>query len=144
MWGKGSNMAFQSGGTTLISKESEIVGDINFTGDLEIQGMVRGNIIAKDQSKATVRIVEGGRIEGEIHAPHVIINGVVKGDVHSAEHIELAAKAQIEGNVHYHLIEMVKGAQVNGNLLYAATNSAATPITTPVAKSVKLNATVVD
>lgn len=30
-------MAFQSGNTTtLISKESEIVGDVNFSGDLEI------------------------------------------------------------------------------------------------------------
>ena len=127
MFGKGNNMAFH-GATTLISKESEIVGDIKFSGDLEVQGLVRGNIIAKDQSKATVRVVEGGRIEGEIHAPHVVINGMVKGDVHSAEHVELAAKAQIQGNVHYHLIEMVKGAQVNGSLLYAAAQSAATPI----------------
>ncbi|MCR8924398.1 polymer-forming cytoskeletal protein [Dasania sp. GY-MA-18] len=128
-------MAFQGGGTTLISKDSEIVGDIKFTGDLEIQGIVRGNIMAKDQSKATVRVVEGGQIEGEIHAPHVIVNGLVKGDIHSAEHIELAAKAQIQGNVHYQLIEMVKGAQVNGSLLYAAAKSVATPINKAVAQN---------
>ena len=128
MWGKGNNMALQ-GGTTLVSKGTEVVGDIKFSGELQIEGAVKGNVLAQDQSKATVRVVEGGRIEGEIHAPHVIINGMVKGDVHSAEHIELAAKAQIQGNVHYHLIEMVKGAQVNGSLLYAAAKSAATPIT---------------
>ena len=28
------------------------------------------------------------------------------------------AKAVVEGNVHYQLIEMVKGSQVNGNLVY--------------------------
>lgn len=113
-------MAFQgANSTTLISKDSEIVGDIKFSGDLEIQGVVRGNIVAKGDSGATVRVVEGGRVEGEIHAPKIIINGEVNGDIHSGEHVELAAKANVAGNVHYTLIEMVKGAQVNGNLVYA-------------------------
>ena len=113
-------MAFQSGSTTtLISKDSEIIGDIKFSGDLEVQGLIRGNIFTKSDTSATVRVVEGGRVEGEIHAPKVIINGEVKGDVHCGEHVELAAKANVEGNVHYNLIEMVKGAQLNGNLVYA-------------------------
>ena len=113
-------MAFQSGNaTTLISKDSEIIGDIKFSGDLEVQGLIRGNIFTKSDTSATVRVVEGGRVEGEIHAPKVIINGEVKGDVHCGEHVELAAKANVEGNVHYNLIEMVKGAQLNGNLVYA-------------------------
>jgi cytoskeletal protein CcmA (bactofilin family) len=121
MWGqKDSDMAFQGGSaTTLISRDSEIIGDIKFTGDLEIQGLVRGSIIAKADSKASVRIVDGGRVEGEIHAPVVIINGKIQGDVHCTDHVELAAQASVEGNVHYNLIEMVKGAQVNGNLVYA-------------------------
>lgn len=117
-------MAFQSGNTTtLISKDSEIVGDINFSGDLEIQGVVKGNIRVKAEAKATVRIVEGGQVEGEVHAPHVIINGTILGDVHSGEHVELAAKACVDGNIHYNLIEMVKGAQLNGKLVYAGDNS---------------------
>ena len=117
-------MGFQTGhSTTLISKDSEIVGDIKFSGDLEIQGVVRGNIMAKGDSGATVRIVEGGRVEGEIHSPKVIVNGNVTGDIHCGEHVELAAKACVEGNVHYNLIEMVKGAQVNGSLVYAGATS---------------------
>jgi cytoskeletal protein CcmA (bactofilin family) len=117
---RGLIMAFQSGvTTTLISKDSDIVGNITFSGDLEIQGLVKGSIFAKPDASASVRVVEGGRVEGEIHAPKVIINGGVKGDIHCSEHIELAAKATIEGNVHYSLIEMVKGSQVNGSLVYA-------------------------
>jgi len=124
--GETQTMAFQTGhATTLISKDSEIVGDIKFTGDLEIQGLIRGNIIAKVDKGATVRVVEGGRVEGSIHSPKVIINGQVNGDVHSSEHVELATKANVEGNVHYALIEMVKGAQVNGSLVYGVTDSKA-------------------
>ena len=118
-------MAFNAGHTTtLISKDAEIIGDIKFTGDLEIQGTVTGNIMAKSGTGAMVRIVDGGRVEGEVHAPKVIINGALVGDVHASEHIELAAKANVQGNVHYSLIEMVKGAQVNGSLLYGAKDSA--------------------
>lgn len=117
-------MGFQSGNsTTLISKDSEIVGDIQFSGDLEIQGTVRGNITAKTDKAATVRVVEGGRVEGEIHAPNIIVNGEINGDIHAGEHVELAAKANVVGNVNYTLIEMVKGAQVNGSLIYAGATS---------------------
>ncbi|MGK0498380.1 MAG: cytoskeletal protein CcmA (bactofilin family) [Oceanicoccus sp.] len=123
-------MAFTGGhSTTLIAKDAELIGDLKFTGDLEIQGVVRGNIIAKAEAKgATVRIVEGGRVEGEVHAPKIIVNGDIKGDVHCSEHVELAAKAQVQGNVHYQLIEMVKGAQLNGNLIYAGAVSKVTNI----------------
>ena len=118
---KGITMAFKSGNsTTLISEEADIVGDIHFSGDLEIQGLVRGNLIAKSGSKALVRVVDGGRVEGEIHAPRIMINGSVVGNVYATEHVELAAKAMVEGNVNYAIIEMVKGAQVNGSLVYAA------------------------
>ncbi|MEH6559702.1 MAG: polymer-forming cytoskeletal protein [Oceanicoccus sp.] len=126
-------MAFQSGNTTtLISKESEIVGDVNFSGDLEVQGIIRGNIYAAADKSASVRIVEGGQVEGEIHSPRIIVNGEIRGDVHSSEHVELAAKACVEGNVHYNLIEMVKGAQLNGSLIYAGSGKSAEAGKSPV------------
>lgn len=116
-------MAFASGSTTLVSKSTEIVGDIHFTGNLEIEGRVRGNIVAAEGADARVRIMEKGSVEGEITAPSVVINGRVSGNVHSSRHIELAEKAVVEGNVHYSLIEMVKGAQVNGSLVYGSVDS---------------------
>lgn len=119
MWGKKNDMAFQNGSsTTLIAHGTEIIGDIKFAGELEIQGCVRGNIVASADN-ASVRVVDGGRVEGKIDAPKVVINGSVIGDIHSASHVELAAKCQIDGDIHYNLIEMVKGAQINGNLVYA-------------------------
>jgi len=42
----------------------------------------------------------------------------VEGDVHSTQHLELAAKARVVGNVYYHLIEMVMGSEVNGSLCH--------------------------
>lgn len=111
-------MAFSSN-HTLISRGTKVVGDLHFTGDLQIEGTVVGNIIAESGNDAKLVVAEKGSVEGEIRVPMVIINGKVNGNVHSVKHVELAAKAVVEGNVHYQLIEMVKGAQVNGSLVYS-------------------------
>lgn len=105
---------------TLISNKSEFVGDLHFSGGLHIDGRVKGNILAEDKSGAVVSVSETGIIEGEIRVPNVIINGRVLGNVHSSQHIELAKKAEVTGDVHYTIMEMVMGAQVNGSLVHQA------------------------
>jgi cytoskeletal protein CcmA (bactofilin family) len=109
---------------TLVSVKSQIVGDVHFSGGLHIDGKIKGNIIADEQSSAVVRISETGVVEGEIRAPNVIINGQVVGNVHSHKHIELAKKAVVTGDVHYTMMEMVMGAQVNGNLIHQTNEKA--------------------
>lgn len=108
-----------SASTTLISKNTEVVGDIHFSGTLHIEGTLRGNIHVKDGSDAHLEVAENGRVEGQITVQTVRVNGRVVGDIYSSKHVELAAKAEVDGNVHYKLIEMVKGAQVNGKLVYS-------------------------
>ncbi|MCW8128442.1 bactofilin family protein [Microbulbifer halophilus] len=103
--------------TTLIARQTEVSGDMHFRGNLVVEGKVKGNVSAHSDSDARLQIVDGGTVEGEIRVPHVVINGNVNGDVYAARHLELSSKAMVEGNVHYKLIEMVKGAQVNGALV---------------------------
>lgn len=105
-------------GTTLIAANCELVGDVHFSDELLVSGIVKGNIYAKAGSKAVVRISEKGRVEGEIRVPRIIINGEVYGDIWSDKHIELASKAEVKGNVYYHVIEMVQGSRVDGQLVY--------------------------
>ena len=103
---------------TIISAKSEIIGDLHISGGLVIDGRIKGNIIADDQTNALVRISESGVVEGEIRVPNIMINGRVVGNVHSSQHIELAKKAIVTGDVNYIMMEMVMGAQVNGNLIH--------------------------
>ena len=111
---------------TLVSRTTEIVGDIHFSGELIIEGKVKGNIYAEDDSEALIRVAENGSVEGEICVPSAIVNGLVQGDVRAAIHIELAAKAVVVGNVYYNLIEMVMGSEVNGNLTHIGSNQSRT------------------
>jgi cytoskeletal protein CcmA (bactofilin family) len=109
-----------SGKTTLVSSDTVILGEVRFSGVLDIEGLVRGNIIAEPGKEALVRVVDKGRVEGEIRAPSVVINGMVQGDVYATRHLELAAKARVQGNVFYVLVEMAAGAEVNGSLAHMA------------------------
>jgi cytoskeletal protein CcmA (bactofilin family) len=107
-----------TGGTTLVSRETTINGDLHFSGNLEIEGQVKGNVIAEPGKEAMVRIVAAGRVEGEIRAPMVMINGAVEGIVYATRHLELAPFARVIGDVYYSIIEMAAGAEVNGRLLH--------------------------
>ena len=103
---------------SLIGHQTELFGDIRFTGGLHIDGTVKGNVLADGDSKSVLTLSEHGTIEGEVRVPNVVLNGVVIGDVHASGQIELAANARITGNVYYRLIEMAMGAEVNGNLVH--------------------------
>jgi cytoskeletal protein CcmA (bactofilin family) len=103
---------------TLISPKTEIVGDVKFKGGLQVEGIVKGNLIAEAGSGAVVRISDSGRVEGQINVPNVVVNGVVVGNIYASEYIELAKKARIQGDVYYHMMEMVLGAEVNGKLIH--------------------------
>lgn len=94
-----------------------MVGDLHFSGDLYLEGVVAGNIYAVEGKSAKLVVAETALVEGEIHVPNAIINGHVKGTIYSSKHIELAAKAVVEGTIHYQLIEMVKGSQLIGRMI---------------------------
>ena len=101
---------------SLLCAATRVVGDIYFSGDFYLEGSVKGNIYFDDSKPAKLVVTETGVVEGEIHASNVVINGHVRGAIFSTKHLELAAKAVVQGNVHYESIEMVKGAQLKGQM----------------------------
>ena len=101
---------------TLIASGAKITGDMQFGGLLDIEGMVIGNIQAEAEGSC-VLVLEKGCLEGDVRAPKVIVNGVLKGTIY-AHTVELAAAARVTGDVHYHSLEILKGAKVNGNLMF--------------------------
>lgn len=102
---------------TLIGQQTEIRGDVLFTGGLHIDGRVKGNVIADSDTASLLTLSEQGEIEGEVRVPEVILNGRVLGDVHATGSIQLLAHACVEGNVYYSMVEMALGAEVNGQLV---------------------------
>ena len=102
---------------TLVGVGTEIKGDINFSGGLRVDGKVQGDIVGKTDKNSTLVLSEHAEVVGNVTVPHLVINGKIRGNVRSSESIELQAKAEIEGEVYYKMIEMALGAVVNGNLV---------------------------
>lgn len=109
-----------AGGTTLISADTVIRGEVRFKGNLDVEGRVCGDILSEPGTDAMVRVVDGACVEGDIRVPLVLINGLVEGDVYASNQLELAPRARVEGDVYYALVEMSVGAQVNGSLTHEA------------------------
>lgn len=113
-------MAF-SNTQTLISRTTLLKGDLTFSGELQLEGKLVGNIYAEDSKDARLVIADTGVVEGEIRVPVVIVNGTVIGNIYSTKQLEMAAKGLVKGTVHYHSIQMIKGAQVNGSMISSQT-----------------------
>ncbi len=113
-------------GATLIAANTRIEGNVHFSDQLLVNGEIHGNVCAEPESDAGLTVSTKGSVSGEIRVPNVVINGRVVGDIHASKHVELAAEARVEGNVYYHLIEMVMGARVDGSLFYTPNGEQAT------------------
>ena len=102
---------------TLIGQNTEIRGDVVFTGGLHVDGVIKGNVTAAQDGSSMLSLSERGRIEGEVRVPNLVLNGTVIGDVYSGTHIELAPKSRITGSLYYKVMQMAGGAEVNGKLV---------------------------
>ncbi|TWI10312.1 cytoskeletal protein CcmA (bactofilin family) [Lysobacter ruishenii] len=104
---------------TLVGPQMTIRGDLQFSGGLYVEGRIFGKVVAEEGKPAMLTLAENGSIEGEIRVPVVVLNGRFDGDVHAEERVELAAKAQVRGNVYYKVVEMAAGAMLTGRLIHA-------------------------
>ncbi len=107
---------------TLIAEGTTIRGEVHFSGGLHLEGVIDGSISAEG-ADSVLTLSEQGRVNGEVRVSNAVVNGTVVGDIIAAERLELAGNARVEGNVHYKVLEMAAGAQVNGKMLYQTTDT---------------------
>jgi cytoskeletal protein CcmA (bactofilin family) len=105
---------------TLIGAKTRINGDVEFSGGLHLDGYINGNVRGESEPGATLSVSEQGGIEGSVVVSHIVLNGLVKGDIDASGRVELGEKARVLGNVRYAAIETAVGAQINGKLIHSA------------------------
>ncbi|HET8554702.1 MAG TPA: polymer-forming cytoskeletal protein [Rhodanobacteraceae bacterium] len=106
--------------TSLIARGTTIRGDVEFSGALHLDGSIEGAVLAADDGNAVFTLSAEGQVVGEVRVPNAVINGTVKGNIVASERLELAAQARVEGDVHYRVLEMAAGAEVNGRMMRLA------------------------
>lgn len=102
---------------TLIASGTSVRGDVHFSGRLYVSGAVTGNITADEGVAGTLFVDEGGSVEGDIHAAHVVIAGRVEGNVLAREHLEVAGTGRVLGDASYKQLGVELGGVVNGRIL---------------------------
>ena len=104
---------------TVVGTDTRISGDIQFVGGALIDGYVKGNVrAAGGEETSTLIISEHGWIEGSVVVSHLVLNGMVEGQVCATGHVELGPKARVIGDVQYKLLQMAIGAEINGRLIH--------------------------
>lgn len=101
---------------SLIGATTRMEGNVVFQGGLRIDGHVRGDVIAGEGSAGLLVIGENGRVDGNIVAAHLIVNGTVQGSVTVSNLVELQPKAKLSGELRYRSVEIHRGAMVEGIL----------------------------
>ena len=117
----------EAGGTSVIASGLKIVGDVETSGTLKIEGTVQGSIRGARQ----VIVGRSGVIQGDIQAEEIVIGGRVVGTVTATERVEIQANSVIEGDVHTRSIVVFEGGLLNGNVRMdmAGAKGASTPVT---------------
>ena len=124
MWERNKHSTPQKRIDSLIGAGTVLSGDVTFTGGLRIDGRVHGNVMAANGEPSTLVISAQARVDGEIRASHVVVNGTVNGPVVANDYLELQPKARIIGDVTYKTLEMHVGAVIRGRLNHAEPGTA--------------------
>lgn len=103
---------------SLIGATTRIEGNVFFSGGLRVDGSVRGNVAGLPDQPATLVVSEQARIDGEVQAAHVVVNGTINGPVDARETLELQAGSRVRGDIHYKSIEIQQGAVIEGRLVH--------------------------
>ena len=102
---------------TLIGLNTQIFGNVDFSGGLHIEGKITGHIQSDGESTSLLIVGNSANITGDVRVHRAVINGHISGNLYVNDHLELGEKAVILGDVHYNLIEMAVGSEIRGRLI---------------------------
>lgn len=95
---------------SIISSDLIIKGNLETSGDMQIEGTVEGDIRSH-----LLTIGQTALVRGEIVADDVVVNGKVIGRIR-AHKVRLSATARVEGDILHKNIAIESGAQFEGSV----------------------------
>lgn len=95
---------------SMLSADLTIVGNIKTTGDVQVEGVVEGDIRAH-----LLTVGETATIKGEIVADDVVVHGRVVGRVRGLK-VRLTSTARVEGDIIHKTIAIESGAHFEGSV----------------------------
>ena len=99
-------------GLSVIASGMKIVGDIESTGVVKIEGIVEGAVRGARQ----LLLGRQGTVHGDIRAHEVVIGGTVIGTIVAEERVEIQGTSSVKGDIHTKSIVVLEGGVINGTV----------------------------
>jgi cytoskeletal protein CcmA (bactofilin family) len=99
-------------GLSVIASGMKIVGDIESTGVVKIEGTVEGAVRGARQ----LLLGRQGTVHGDIRAQEVVIGGTVVGTIVAEERVEIQGTSSVQGDIHTKSIVVLEGGVINGTV----------------------------
>ncbi|MCA1778865.1 MAG: polymer-forming cytoskeletal protein [Xanthomonadaceae bacterium] len=97
----------------IIGSSISINGELKGAEDLIVQGRITGTIELKSN---TLTVGPEGRIDAEVFAHTILVEGTVNGDLYASERISIQKSARISGNILAPRISLEDGARFKGSI----------------------------
>lgn len=95
---------------SIISADLTIKGNLETTGDMQIEGTIEGDIRSH-----LLTIGQNALVKGEVVADDVVVNGRIAGRIRGQK-VRLSATAQVEGDILHKNIAIESGAVFEGSV----------------------------
>ena len=95
---------------TIIGTGVVIEGKLSSTGDVRIDGNVKGDI----KANGNVTVGESGEVDGQIHADIITLGGKVMGSINAKDKLVLESKAALKGDIVTKILVVEAGAKFDG------------------------------
>ena len=96
--------------SSILSEDLKVIGNIKTLGDIQVEGLVEGDIRAH-----LLTVGESATIKGEVVADDVVINGRIIGRVRGLK-VRLTSTARVEGDIIHKTIAIESGAHFEGSV----------------------------
>ena len=90
-----------------------IKGDLISSEDTTLAGRVEGNVDVRNHA---LIVAEGARIEGDVHAGSVSLNGVITGSITAERNVEIGQSGSVIGDIVAPRLSIAEGASLEGQL----------------------------
>jgi cytoskeletal protein CcmA (bactofilin family) len=106
-----------------IGPSIEIKGELTGNEDLTIDGKVDGKIVLRDHN---LTIGKNGRINADIRAKGVTVNGEVTGNITADDRVEIAPTGSVKGDLCAPRVALADGSSFKGSIDMGGSSNAST------------------
>jgi cytoskeletal protein CcmA (bactofilin family) len=106
---------------TFFSAGTRIEGTLELDGEVKLEGHIKGKVTGT----GVIIIGERADLQADVFAPSIVVHGMVRGQIHASDRLELHRTAQVKGMIQAARIRIDEGAAFEGECRMAAGKDAA-------------------